>query len=59
MVPAAAQLGVEGVEHVGVECPDLELAEVGRDVLADVRAVEGERGSTSATTGAARIGAAR
>jgi hypothetical protein len=40
VIATAAQLGVEGVEHVRVERPDLEPTEVRRDVLADIAAVE-------------------
>ena len=40
VVAAAAQLRVEGVEHVRVDRADLEPAQVGRDVLADVAGVE-------------------
>ncbi len=43
VVAATAQLGVEGVEDVGVERPDLEPAEEGREVVADVTAIERPR----------------
>ena len=40
---AAAELGVEGVEGLRLQVPDRDPAEVGRDVVADVAAVEGQR----------------
>ena len=43
VLPAAPELGVEGVQDLRLEVPDRDLPEVGRDVVAHVAAVEGER----------------
>lgn len=43
VLPAAAQLGVERVEHLRVERTNLRRAQQRRDVVAHVAAVQGER----------------
>ena len=43
VLPAAAELGVEGVQRLRLEVPDRDLPEVGRDVVAHVAAVERQR----------------
>jgi hypothetical protein len=45
--PAPAQLAVERIQGLGVELTDLDVSEARRDVVADMRAAEIQRGRRS------------